>query len=498
MEIFHHLLYGFGVALTPVNIFYCFVGCFVGTLIGVLPGIGPIATISLLLSLTFKVSSTSAIIMLCGIFYGAMYGGSTSSILVNIPGEAAAVVTCLDGYRMARKGRAGIALGISAIGSFIAGTISTVGLTFFSPALVSLALKFGPPEFFAVMVVGFVVTLFMVGGSMTKAVLMIGLGLFVCTIGMDPVKGTERFTFGTVQLAGGLGLVPIIVGMFGVSELLSTMEETLEREIFATGVSRILPGWEDLKKSVAPILRGTGLGFGVGLLPGGGSIMASFLSYAVERQSSKYPEKVGTGVIEGVAGPEAANNAAVAANMVPLLSLGLPSNAVTALLMGALVIHGVTPGPMLMAQNPDLFWGVIASMYIGNVMLLILNLPLISLWVKLLKVPYWILFPGIFVLCVIGTYSENQNVFDVWVMIGFGLLGYLLKKHHYELGPFVLALVLGPVFEQSLRQSLIMSKGDPSIFITRPLSAGLLILAVALAFVFVLGKRRRKIPESGM
>jgi putative tricarboxylic transport membrane protein len=341
------------------------------------------------------------------------------------------------------------------------------------------------------MTLGFIITLFMVGGSMIKAIVMVAFGLFVSAIGMDPVKGVERFTLGSVRLSGGLDLVPVIVGMFGVSEILSTMEETLKREIFTQKIKDVFPTVKDWLASWMPILRGTFLGFGVGLMPGSGSVMASFLSYAVQGRVSRHPEKFGTGTIEGVAGPEAANNSAVAANMIPLLSLGLPSNAVTALLMGALIIHGVQPGPMLMNQNPDLFWGVIASMYIGNIMLLILNLPLISIWVKFLKIPYWALFPLILLLCVIGSYSANQNMFDVWVMIGFGVQGYLLRKQKYELGPFVLALVLGPLFEQSLRQSLIMSKGDPSIFFTRPISVSLIVVSLVLLVLFLLSEWRK-------
>jgi putative tricarboxylic transport membrane protein len=491
MDILQQMSAGFGVALTPINLLYCFLGCFIGTLIGVLPGIGPIATLSLLLPITFKIPSVSSIIMLCGIFYGAMYGGSTTSILVNIPGEAASVVTCMDGYQMARQGRAGPALGIAAIGSFIAGTISTVGLNLFSPVLVTAALKFGPPEYFAVMILGFVITIFMVGGSMAKAMVMIALGIFVSTVGMDPVRGVERFTFDAINLSGGFELVSVIMGTFGISEILMSMEEILKRDIFVTKIKHLLPTRRDLRDSWLPILRGSVLGFGVGMLPGGGSVMASFFSYAVEKRLSKTPEKFGTGLIEGVAGPEAANNSAVAANMIPLLSLGLPCNAVTALLMGALIIHGVQPGPMLMGQHPDIFWGVIASLYIGNVMLLVLNLPLVGIWVQFLKLPYRILFPLIFLLCVIGSYSANQNLFDVWVMIGFGILGYFLRKRKYELGPFILAVVLGPMFEQALRQSLIMSPDNPFIFVTRPISACLLLVSAVLLGLFILSEVRK-------
>lgn len=491
MDILSNLALGFGVVLSPANLFYCFLGCLVGTLVGVLPGIGPLAALSLLLPITFKIHSVSSIIMLCGIFYGAMYGGSTTSVLVNIPGEAASVVTCLDGYQMARKGRAGVALGMAAFGSFIAGTISNLGLNLLSPVLVDVALKFGPPEYFSVMTLGFVVCLFMVGGAMTKALAMIALGLFVSAVGMDIVNGAERFTFGYVNLANGFDLIAVIMGMFGLSEILLTMEQQSVREIFSKKITGLLPNLKDWALSFWPIMRGSVLGFCIGILPGGGPVTASFMSYAIERKISRYPEKFGTGVIEGVAGPEAANNAAVAGSLIPLLSLGIPVNAVTALLLGALIIHGVQPGPLLMTQNPDIFWGVIASMYIGNIMLLILNLPLIGIWVQFLKIPYWILFPLIFLMCAIGSYTSNSNIFDVWVMIGFGILGYCLRKFQYELAPFILALVLGPMFEQSLRQSLIISKQNPMIFFTRPISGALLVLAFA-SLTWVIWSQRKK------
>jgi putative tricarboxylic transport membrane protein len=488
----HNLQMGFLVVLTPWNLFYCFLGCLIGTLVGVLPGIGPLAALSLLLPVTFKIPASSSIIMLSGLFYGAMYGGSTTSILVNIPGEAASVVTCLDGHQMAKKGRAGAALGIAAIGSFIAGTISAIGLNLFSPVLVKASLKFGPPEFCAVMVLGFMVTMYMVGGGMLKALLMIFLGLFVSTVGMDTVNGMDRFTFGSINMSGGFEMVAVIMGMFGVSEIFMNMEEIEEgREIFSK-IKGILPSVRDWILSWMPILRGSVLGFVIGILPGGGPVTASFISYAVERKLSKYPEKFGTGVIEGVAGPESANNAAVAGSMIPMLSMGLPTNPVTALMLGALIIHGVQPGPTLMTQNPEIFWGVIASMYIGNVMLLILNLPLIGIWVQFLRIPYRILIPLILLLCTIGTYSTNMNIFDVWVMIGFGVLGYLLRKQEYELGPFILALVLGPLFEQSMRQSLIMSSQNPMIFLTRPISACLLVATFALLVFFIYGEAGKK------
>ncbi len=487
---------GFAVILTPQNLYYCLIGSFVGTLVGVLPGIGPLAALSLLLPVTFNLPAVSSVVMLAAIFYGAMYGGSTTSILVNIPGEAASVVTCLDGYQMAKQGRAGPALGIAAIGSFIAGTISTIGLNVASPLLVVAALKFGPPEYFSLMTLGFVVTMFMIGGSMLKAVLMIALGLFASTVGMDVVNGVERFTLGFVNMTGGFDLVAVIMGMFGVSEILANMEQIVRGEVVSGKIRGLLPGVRDWIVSAVPILRGTVLGFGLGILPGGGPVTAAFVSYAVERKVSRHPEKFGTGMIAGVAGPEAANNAAVAGAMIPMLSLGIPSNAVTALLLGALIIHGVQPGPMLMVQHPEIFWGVIASMYIGNVILLILNLPLIGLWVQFLRIPYHVLFPLILLLSVVGTYAANENVFDVWVMIGFGVLGYALTKLGYELAPFILALVLGPLFEQSLRQALIMSSDNPVIFLTRPISAALLGLSVLLLALYLRGewKKHRAAP----
>jgi putative tricarboxylic transport membrane protein len=486
MEILHNMQLGFSVALSPGNLFYCLVGCLVGTLIGVLPGIGPLATLSMLLPVTYKLDPTASIIMLSGIFYGSMYGGSTTSVLVNIPGEAASVVTCLDGYQMARQGRA-----VAAIGSFVAGTISAVGLNLLSPVLVVAALQFGPPEYFAIMTLGFVATMFMVGGSALKALTMLALGLFVSCIGLDFVYGAQRFTFGYVNLMNGADLVAVVMGMFGVSEILLNMESMERREIFTTKVKGIWPNRKDLHDSALPILRGSILGFVLGLLPGAGNVTASFISYGMERRLSPYPEKFGTGVIEGVAGPESANNSAVAGAMIPLLSLGLPCNPVTALLMGALIIHGVQPGPMLITRHPEIYWGVIASFYVGNVMLLILNMPLIGIWVQLLRIPYRTLFPLILLLCVVGTYSTNLNVFDVWVMVGFGLLGYLLRKRDYELAPFILALVLGPLFEQSLRQALILSAKDPMIFFNRPIALGLLALSLVLLIYFIWGRWKK-------
>jgi putative tricarboxylic transport membrane protein len=489
MDIVQGLLQGFSVILEPANLFYCFLGCFIGTLIGVLPGVGPLAALSVLLPVTFVLTPVAGVAMLCGIFYGAMYGGSTTSILVNIPGEAASVVTCLDGHEMARQGRAGAALGIAAIGSFIAGTLSVVGLTLFSPLLTSVALKFGPPENFAVIALGFVATVFMVQGSAPKGFIVMALGVICACIGIDQVNGKERFTFGYVNLTNGFDLVPVVIGLFGVSEILGNMEQGAGQTIIADKVRNLLPTVKDWAMSWKAILRGSFLGFGLGVLPGGNPVTASFVSYALERRIARDPSRFGKGAIEGVAGPESANNSAVAGGMIPLLSLGLPSNAVTALLLGALVIQNITPGPLLAAQRPDVFWGVIASMYVGNVMLLVLNLPLIGLWVQLLRVPYRILFPLILLLSVVGSYAANKNVFDLWVMLGFGVGGYLLRRLGYELAPFAFAMVLTPQLEQALRQSLIMSHNNPVIFLERPITAGLLLVAATLIGALLLGFR---------
>jgi len=489
MDVLQGLLHGFAVVLEPSNLLYCFIGCLVGTLVGVLPGVGPLAALSVLLPVTFVLPPVGAVAMLAGIFYGAMYGGSTTSILVNIPGEAASVVTCLDGHALAREGRAGAALGMAAIGSFLAGTLSVIGLTLFSPLLTSVALRFGPPENFAVILLGFVATVFMVQGSAAKAFIIMALGVFSACIGIDQVSGEDRFTFGYINLTNGFDLVPVVIGLFGVSEILLNMERGVERGAITDKVKGLLPTLSDWAASWKAILRGSLLGFGVGILPGGSPVTASFVSYALERRIARQPERFGKGAIEGVAGPESANNAAVGGGMIPLLSLGLPGNAVTALLLGALIIQNITPGPLLASQRPDVFWGVIASMYLGNVMLLVLNLPLIGLWVQLLRVPYRILFPLVLLLAVVGSYSANKNIFDLWIMLGFGVGGYLLRKLGYELAPFAFALVLTPQLEQAFRQSLIMAGGNPIIFAQRPIAAVLLVGAGLLIAGLMLGLR---------
>lgn len=483
---------GFQVALQPANLLFCFIGVLIGTLVGVLPGLGPVAAISLLLPTTFHVSPVSAIIMLAGIYYGAMYGGSTTSILVNIPGEAASVVTCIDGYQMARHGRAGPALGIAAFGSFIAGTIGVIGLMLIAPPLAEMALKFGPPEYFSLMILGLTILTFLASGPMWKALLMAAFGLFLGCIGMDNMTGATRFTFDVVELSDGVGLVPVVMGLFGISEVLLNVEQSIERSVFETKIKNLFPTLRDWADSIWAILRGTVIGFFLGVLPGGGAVISSFVSYAIEKKVSKHPEKFGTGMIAGVAGPESANNAATGGAFIPLLTLGIPANPVMAILLGAMMIHGMQPGPMLVKEQPGLFWGAVTSMYIGNAMLLVLNLPLIGLWVKILKVPYPILFPLILLFCLIGAFSLNNSIVEVLMMVVFGLIGYLFKKFEYEAAPLVLALVLGPMLEAALRRSLLLSAGNPTIFLTRPISTVLMLISLSLLLFPLVPKVRKK------
>src|SRR5712692_8793314 len=480
MDLLASLAYGFTVTLAPANLFACFVGVFVGTLIGVLPGLGPVATMSLLLPVTYAMSPTASFIMMAGVYDGAMYGGSTTSILVNIPGEAASVVTCLDGYQMARQGRAGPALGISAMGSFIAGTLSVLGIMLLAPPLTSVALRFGPPEIFALLLLGFTMVTYLTAGSKLRAVAMALLGMLLGTIGLDPITASPRFTYGSLTLADGLGLVPIIMGLFGISEVLLNIEKGVEQEVFDTRIKGLLPTREDWRRSAGPIARGSVLGFFLGILPGIGAIIPTFISYALERRISRHPERFGTGAIEGVAAPEAANNAATGGAMIPLLTLGIAPNVVMAVLLGAFLIHGVQPGPLLMREHPDIFWGVIASMYVGNAMLLVLNLPLIGLWVQLLRVPYGILFPLILLFCVIGVYSEAGNVWDIVVMLGFGVIGLVMRRFGFEAAPLVLAFVLGRMAEESIRQALLMSSGRFSILLTRPIATTFIVIALVV------------------
>jgi putative tricarboxylic transport membrane protein len=477
MDLLNNILLGFSVVTTPINFLFCFLGVLIGTLTGVLPGLGPSAAIALLLPSTYHLPPVTGIIMMAGIYYGAMYGGSTTSILVNIPGEAASVVTCLDGYQMALQGRAGAALGISAFASFIAGTLSVVGLMLVAPPLAHFALRFGSPEKFALMILAMTILTYLVSGSMLKALAMATLGIFLGTIGTDLITTVPRFTYGSYTLIDGLGLVPVVMGLFGISEVLLNLEQSVKGVITQKKISNLLPNLQDWKDSAKPIARGTLVGFFLGILPGAGAIISSFASYAIEKKFSNHPEKFGKGAIEGVAGPEAANNAATGGAFIPLLTLGIPANAVMAIILGGLLTQGIQPGPMLMYKFPDLFWGVVISMYIGNCMLLILNLPLIGIWVKILRVPDAYLFPLILLFCLIGAYTLNNNIIEVIIMVIFGVVGYFMKKLEYEPAPLVLAFVLSPMCENALRQSLLMSGGSFTIFFYRPISVVLLGLA---------------------
>lgn len=492
MDLADNLITGFSVALQPHNIFFCFIGVLIGTLIGVLPGIGPVGAMSILLPITFGISPVTAIIMLSGIYYGAQYGGSTTSILVGIPGEAASVVTMLDGHQMALQGRAGPALGIAAFGSFIAGTIGIIGLMLLAPPLASIALRFGPPEYFALMIMGLVILTYLAQKSMAKSLMMAGVGVLAGVVGLDTMTGLPRFTFGIPDLLDGIGIAPFAMGLFGVSEILLNVEKTIKQGVVVSQVKNLLPSRQDWKESFAPIMRGSFLGFLLGILPGGGAVLSSFISYSTEKRVSKTPEKFGHGAIAGVAGPEAANNAAAQAAFIPLLTLGIPANAVMGILLGALMIHGITPGPLMIQKNPELFWGTVTSMYIGNAMLLVLNLPLIGLWVRLLRVRYAVLFPLILFIALIGAYVINGSEMDLYLMLFFGVVGYLMRKFDYEPAPLILAYVLSPILEDSLRQSLIISGGSMGIFVSRPIAAGFLFIALMLLISAVLPAIRKK------
>ncbi len=500
MDFLGHFLSGFQVALGPGNLLYCFIGAALGTLIGVLPGLGPGPTIALLLPITFRLTPIEATIMIAGIYYGAMYGGSTTSILVNIPGEAASVVTCIDGYQMARKGRAGPALGISAFGSFIGGTLSVVGLMVLAAPLASAAVKFGPPEYFAVMCLGLTLVIYLAQKNVAKSLIMAGFGLALGAIGMDLETGEIRYGLGIKELYDGVGLVPLLMGLFGISEVVINLEKKIRRDFIESRIKfqHLLPTAQDWRDSKMSIARGTLIGFLLGILPGGGAIIASFVAYAMEKRFSDHPEKFGTGAIEGVAAPETANNAASGGAFIPLFVLGIPANVVMALLLSSLMIHGLQPGPTLIKMHPDLFWGTVASMYIGNVMCLAFNLPMIGMWVQLLRVPYKILFPLIILFCTIGAYSMNNSVFEIYIMLFFGAIGYILRKLDYELAPLVLAFVLGPMLENALRQSLAMSQGKFSVFFTRPISAvalAIVLVSLVSSAVPAISKLRRRVTQ---
>ena len=487
---------GFGVAFDPMNLAYCFAGVLVGTLIGVLPGIGPVPTIAILLPFSFNLPPEAALIMLAGIYYGAQYGGSTTAILVNMPGESASVVTCIDGYQMARQGRAGVALATSALGSFFAGTVATFVIALLGPPLTRFAQEFGAPEYVALMVLGLIGAVVLSSGSVVKSLGMIVLGLLLGLVGLDVTTGAERFTFGIPELNDGLGFVPVAMGLFGLAEIIANLEATAAREVMMQPIRSLMPTREDVRRATPAVMRGTLVGAILGVLPGGGAILSSFAAYAVEKKVSRRPEEFGQGAIEGVAGPESANNAAAQTSFIPLLTLGIPGNAVMAVMMGAMMIQGIAPGPQVMTSRPELFWGVIVSMWIGNLMLVVLNLPLIGIWVRLLKVPYHYLFPAILVFSVIGVYSVGDSVFDVFVAVVFAFVGYFFRKVGCEPAPLVLGFILGPLLEENLRRALLLSRGDPMTFIDNPLSAGLFIAAIVLLIAMIAPALRRRRAEA--
>jgi putative tricarboxylic transport membrane protein len=495
MDIFANLWFGFGVAVTPTNLGLCLIGTLVGTLIGVLPGIGPLATIAMLLPITFGLPPVGALIMLAGIYYGAQYGGSTTSILINIPGESSSVVTALDGHQMARQGRAGPALAIAAIGSFIAGCFSTVLVAALGAPLTSLALLFGPAEYFSLMVLGLVFAVVLAKGSVLKAIAMILMGLLLSSVGSDIETGQSRMAFDIPELADGIGFVVVAMGVFGYAEIMRNLETTESRDIVQGKITGLMPTMKDLKDSAGAIGRGTILGSVLGILPGGGAVIASFAAYTLEKKIAKDPSRFGRGAIEGVASPESANNAAAQTSFIPLLTLGIPPNAVMALMVGAMTIHGIVPGPQVMTKQPELFWGMICSMWIGNLMLVIINLPLVGLWVRLLRVPYRMLFPAILIFCAIGVYSVNNAPADAIMVAAFGLVGYWLVKHEFEPAPMLLGFVLGPLMEENLRRAMLIARGDPTTFLVRPISGTLLAIAALLLVVAVLPMIRSKRDE---
>ncbi len=490
MELFSHLATGFGVALTPVNLLYALVGAMLGTLIGVLPGIGPVATIAMLLPSTYALPPVSALIMLAGIYYGAQYGGSTTSILLNMPGETSSAVTCLDGYQMARRGQAGAALAIAALGSFFAGTVGTVMVATVAIPLSEFALKFGPAEYFSLMVLGLIGSSVLARGSLLKAIGMIALGLLLGIVGTDVNSGVQRFAFGVPELSDGLGVASVAMGLFGFAEIITNLESPERREVLKTKVKGLWITRDQFRQAWPAVLRGTGLGSVLGLLPGGGAMLASFASYAVEKKVAKDPSRFGKGAIEGVAGPESANNAGAQSSFIPLLTLGIPENAVMAVMVGAMTIHSIQPGPQVMTSNPGLFWGLIASMWVGNLMLVVLNLPMIGMWIRLLTVPYRLLYPAILLFCSIGVFTISNTNFDVMQTAAFGLVGVLFVKLEFEPAPLLLGFVLGPMMEENLRRALLLSRGDPSVFVTRPISLAMLLVAVALLLLIAAPKFR--------
>jgi len=495
MDILDNLGLGFSIALQPTKLLYCFFGTLVGTLIGVLPGIGPTATIAMLLPLTFALDPTSALIMMAGIYYGAQYGGSTTAILINLPGESSSAVTALDGYQMARQGRAGPALATAALGSFFAGTVATLIVAIAAPPLSAVALKFGPPEYFSLMVLGLVASVVIASGSVVKALAMVVFGILLGLVGTDRYTATPRFTMGFFELADGIEIISIAVGMFGLTEILRNLENEKSRDVMVTRVTGLMPTRDDMRALIAPVLRGTAIGSALGILPGGGAVLSSFAAYMVEKKVSKTPERFGKGAIEGVAAPESANNAAAQTSFIPMLTLGLPINAVSALMIGAMIMQGIVPGPNIVVEQPTLFWGVIVSMWVGNLMLVLLNLPLVGIWVKLLSVPYYVLFPAIMAFSTIGVFSVNSNSFDLYSISVFGLLGYLLVKLGCEPVPLLLGFVLGPMLEDQLRRSMILSRGSATIFIDRPISLTFLLIALIVFCMGVMPSIRQKREE---
>ena len=495
MELFHNLIYGFEVALSWQNLLYCMIGVSVGTLIGVLPGIGPLATIAMLLPITFNVAPVGALIMLAGIYYGAQYGGSTTAILVNLPGETSAVVTCIDGYQMARQGRAGPALAIAAIGSFVAGTFGTMLIAVAGPSLADLALKFGAPEYFSLMLMGLVAAAVLAQGDMVKSLAMVAMGLLLGIVGTDVNTGVQRFSFGVTELSDGIGFIVVAVGVFAIGEIMANLGNPEKRAVFTEKVKNLMPTREDFKASIGPITRGTLIGSFFGVLPGTGPAIASFASYMVEKKIAKYPSRFGKGAIEGVAAPESANNADAQCKFIPMLALGLPASGVMALMLGALTIQGIQPGPEVMTTRPELFWGLVASMWIGNALLVVLNLPMIGLWVKLLKVPYRFLFPAIMAFSAIGIYSVNNSSFEIYLTALFGVIGFLWIKLGCPPAPMLLGFVLGPMMEEHLRRAMLMSKGNPSVFFTRPISLAFLIATLLILIVIVLPAVRSRRGE---
>jgi TctA family transporter len=496
MELLEHLALGFSTAASWANLFYCLVGVFLGTAIGVLPGLGPVATIAMLLPVTFGLPPVTALIMLAGIFYGAQYGGSTTAILVNLPGESSSVVTALDGYQMARKGRAGVALATAAIASFFAGTVCTFLIALAAPPLSEIALSFGPADYFSLMVLGLVASIVLASGSLLHAIGMIVLGLLLGLIGTDVNSGTARFSFERPELLDGVSFVVVAMGVFGLGEIIANLEDESPRSLAATKVTGLMPSREDFKRMVAPILRGTTLGSFLGILPGGGAMLSSFAAYSLEKKVSRHSAEFGQGAIEGVAGPESANNAGAQASFIPMLTLGIPSNPVMALMIGALIMHGIQPGPGVMVEQPALFWGLVVSMWIGNLFLLVLNLPLIGIWVKMISVPYQLLFPAILVFCAIGVFSLANAQFDIYLMALFGILGYVFRKLGCEPAPMMLGFILGPMMEEYLRRALLMTKGSAMVFITRPISATLLAISIIALVIVLLPALRTKREEA--